>query len=328
MTGRPRIAVDLAPSLEESLFDAALLDRLESVGTLVRTAGTDTALRRQADILVTGWGTPPLPPRRAGTGRIRFIAHSAGTVRPLVPKSLLAEGVRLTHASAGMARSVAEAALYFTIGQLRSLHRVEHAMRHGRDWQEAGSYGPGRTVAGTRVGVIGASRVGRIYIELVRALGAAVAVSDPYLSEQEAVRLGVRLMPLDELLRSCPVIALHAPVTEETRGMLDAERLAMIQDGGILVNTARSALLDTAALTRMLREGRLSASLDVFDDEPLPQESELWELPDAVLTPHIAGATLDSRRHQGTIVVEEIERYVRGLPLEHEIHVAAYDRLA
>ncbi|WP_181765956.1 hydroxyacid dehydrogenase [Streptomyces albidus (ex Kaewkla and Franco 2022)] len=329
MTGKPAITLDLAPSLEATLFDEELLARLASLGTLTRTVpGGDTARRQQADILVTGWGSSPLPAARADAGRVRFIAHSAGSVRHLVPKSLLSDGVRLTHASAGMARSVAEAALYFTLGQLRSMHHVDRAMRAAHDWEEARSPGLGRTVSGTRIGVVGASRVGRVYIELVRALGATVAVYDPYLSAEEAEQLGVSLMPLETLLRSCPVVALHAPVTDETRGMLTAERLALIPEGGILVNTARSALLDTAALTRMLREGLFSASLDVFDDEPLPADSELWDLPGVVLTPHIAGATHHSHRSQGTIVVEEIERHVQGRPLLHEVLPETYDRLA
>jgi phosphoglycerate dehydrogenase-like enzyme len=331
MTGKPKIVLDLAQSLEVTLFDAVLLDRLGALGALTRTtpgAEADAAARLDADILVTGWGSAPLPAHSADAGRIRLIAHSAGTVRRLVPKSLLGDGIRLTHASAGMARSVAETALYFTLGLLRSLHGVDQAMRGQRDWRQAESFGLGRTVAGTRIGVIGASRVGRVYIELVRALGATVVVHDPYLSEEEAEQLGVDTVPLDMLLRTCPVVALHAPVTDETRGMLSAERLAMIPDGGILVNTARSALLDSAALSATLRAGRLSAALDVFDDEPLPGDSELWDLPNVVLTPHIAGATLHSRQLQGKIVVEEIERHVQGLPLVHEIHPSTYDRLA
>lgn len=330
-TPEPAIVLDLAPSLEQSLFDAESLARLEALGTVTRTTpgiDGDAERRLQADVLVTGWGSAPLPARRGGGWRLRFIAHSAGTVRHLVPKSLLSDGIRLTHASAAMARSVAETALWFTIGQLRSMHIVEKAMRQRHDWEPARSPGLGRTVEGTRIGVIGASRVGRVYIELVRALGATVVVHDPYLSDEEARQLGVLATPLETLLRTCFVVALHAPVTDETRGMLGAERLAMMPDGGILVNTARSALCDTAALTAELRQGRLSASLDVFDDEPLPADSELWDLPNVVLTPHIAGATHQGYRLQGRTVVDETEAYLQGRPLAHEIHASAYDRLA
>lgn len=324
MTAQPTILLDLRRDREDELFDDALRARLTGLGTLVRAEG-DAGARRRADILVTGWGSAPLPAHRADTGRLRFVVHSAGTIRRLVPKSLVADGVRLSHAAAGMARSVAELALYFTLSHLRDPHTVSRTMRRDRDWRRATPAGLGQTVADTR---IGASQVGRVYIELVRALGAVVPVYDPYLSAADAERLGVVPTPLEELLRGCPVVALHAPVTDESRGMLSAERLALIPDGGILVNTARSALLDGAALVRELRSGRLSAALDVFDEEPLPADSELWGLPNVTLTPHIGAVTLHSRRAQGAIVVEEVERFCRGAALEHEIHQATYDRLA
>ncbi|MFR9723124.1 hydroxyacid dehydrogenase [Streptomyces sp. MS19] len=327
--GRTTIALDLRDELADDLFDAALRARLAACGAVVRTGGSgDAAVRADADVLVTGWGTPPLPERREALGRVRLVAHSAGTVRRLVPKSLVADGVSLSHAAAGMARSVAELALWFTIGHLRSLHSVDRAMHGGRDWAAAQAVPLGTTAAGTRIGVVGASRVGRVYIELVRALGATVPVYDPYLPEAEAERLGVVPTPLDELLAGCPVVALHAPVTDETRGMLDARRLALIPDGGVLVNTARSALIDGPALVAELRSGRISAALDVFDDEPLTPGDPLWELPNVTLTPHIGAATRHSRRTQGAIVVAEIERFLRGEPLEHAIRADTYDRLA
>jgi phosphoglycerate dehydrogenase-like enzyme len=118
---------------------------------------------------------------------------------------------------------------------LRSLHGVDRAMHGKHDWVAASAFGLGRTIAGTRIGVVGASRVGRIYIELVRAAGAEVVVHNPYFSEEAARELGVRLAGLDELLRTSPVVALHAPVTDEIRGMLRAERLALIPDPGEVI---------------------------------------------------------------------------------------------
>lgn len=329
MSGRPVIVVDIHPELVAELFDDELLARLGHVGEVVGTTGNASpADRGHADILVTGWGTVPLPGHRGPRDPLRLVVHSAGTVRCLVPKSLLADGVRLSHAAAGMVRSVAELALYFTLAQLRSLHSVDRRMHGAQDWRAAAETGLGSTVAGSLIGVIGASRVGRDYIALVRALGAAVLVYDPYLPAADAARLGAEQTSLDDLLRRSRVVALHAPVTEETRGMIDAERLALMPDGGILVNTARAALLDGPALIRELRTGRLSAALDVFDTEPLPAGDALWKLPNVLLTPHLGAATGHSRRAQGTLVTEEIERFCRGDSLQHEITEETYDRLA
>ncbi|MFF1879685.1 hydroxyacid dehydrogenase [Leifsonia sp. NPDC058230] len=326
---RPRLLLDLSPELEHDLFDVQTLMRLDRVADVQRasSARVPDLKRLDADILVTGWGSAALPATLEQGARLKLIAHSAGTVRWLVPKTLVADGVRVTQAAAGMATSVAELALFFTQSLLRRLYAVDRRMVHG-DWSGALGFGLGRTIAGTRIGVIGASRVGRSYIELVTALGAEVVVSDPYLHPAEARDMGVDLVELDALLASCPVVALHAPVTHETRGMLTAGRFALLQDGAVFVNTARSAIIDSAALVAELRSGRISAALDVFDVEPLPAGDPLWSLPNVMLTPHIGAVTTHSRRTQGAIVVEEIERFASGVGLRFEVNEANYDRLA
>jgi phosphoglycerate dehydrogenase-like enzyme len=326
---RPRILLDLTPELQADLFDESALQRLERYGDVECSARgrVSDADRLKADIVVTGWGSAPFPPTLNPGDNLKLIAHSAGTIRWMVPNTLMADGVHLTQAAAGMATSVAELALYFTQSLLRNLYRVDRLMVQHK-WTDSLGFGLGRTIAGTRIGVIGASRVGRSYIELVSALGGEVVVSDPFLSAAEARELGVELIGLDDLLRTCPVVALHAPVTHETRGMLTAERFAMIEDGGVFVNTARSAIIDSAALVAELRSGRLSAALDVYDVEPLPADDPLWTLPNVILTPHIGAVTTHSRHTQGAIIIEEIERFTSGVGMRFEISEATYDRLA
>jgi len=325
---QPRIIIDVAPELEDDLFDAELLARLDALGDVGHTGGSGDPARMAADVVVTGWGTPALPARRGPDDRVRLLVHSAGTIRTIIPRSLIEDGVQVSQASAGMARSVAELALYFTLSLLRTLQGVDRQMHAQHDWAAGQSFGLGRTVASEMIGVVGASRVGRLYIEMVRALGADVLVYDPYLPALEAERLGVAVVPLDELLTTCGVVALHAPVTPETRNLLSAQRLASIRDGGILINTARSAILDSGALERELLSGRLSAALDVFAEEPLPAGSGLWGLPNVILTPHLGAVTRHSRRSQGRIVLEEVERFLTGRALENEVLASTYDRLA
>lgn len=330
----PTVCVDLPPKLESELFADESLQRLARFGRLIRQgedAGTFRGAaadpRLQADILITGWGSHPLPAATAASDRLRLVVHSAGSIRSLIPVSLLAHGVRVSQASAGMAQSVAELALYMTIARLRDLDRVDRVMTSGRAWAAA-DFGLGRTLSGATVGVVGASRVGRAYVKLVVAAGADVLVHDPYLSERDCKDLGARPAPLHALLSQSTVVALHAPVRQETRRMIDARRLALIPDGGVLVNTARSALIDTAALLAELRSGRLSAALDVFDEEPLPAASEWWRLPNVLLTPHLGARTWHARRTQGEIVVDEVRRYLAGLNLRYEVLPKTYDLMA
>ena len=117
-----------------------------------------------------------------------------------------------------------------------------------------------------------------------------VLVADPVAEADTVARLGYRLVELDELLRRADFVSLHAPLTAETRHLIDARRLALMKPGAILVNTARGGLVDEAALVRALEEKRIGgAALDVFEVEPLPPDSPLRRLDQVVLTPHVAG---------------------------------------
>ncbi|TDD18891.1 hydroxyacid dehydrogenase [Kribbella turkmenica] len=327
----PTIYLDLPTALEAELFADESMRRLTRLGRLVRqgewaSGGTGDS-RLQADILVTGWGSRPLPAGLDSRDRLKLVVHSAGSIRRLVPQALLPSGVRVSQASAGMAQSVAELALYMTIARLRELDRVDRTMTGEHSWAAA-DFGLGHTVAGSTVGVVGASRVGRAYLKLVVALGAEVLVYDPYLDERGAKELGARLVPLETLLTQSTVVALHAPVRPETRHLIDAQRLSLIRDGGLIVNTARAALVDTRALLAELRTGRLSAALDVFDEEPLPPDSAWWRQPNVLLTPHLGARTWHSRRAQGAIVIDEIRRYLSALDLRHEVLPETYDLMA
>src|SRR5699024_1217756 len=133
---------------------------------------------------------------------------------------------------------------------------------------------------------------------------------------------------LAELCASSDVLAIHAPVTEQTRHMLDADLSGRLRDGAIVVNTARSAVIDMQALTEELVSGRLSAGLDVFDVEPLPADSPLYGLDNVLITPHVAGGTVEARFAQGAGVTEEIAAHLAGEPMRYEVTPEIYHRLS
>jgi len=179
-----------------------------------------------------------------------------------------------------------------------------------------------------RVGVIGASRVGRRLLELLRPLDFDVYLSDPYIGPTEAADLGAALLSLDDLLRTSDIVTLHAPDLPQTRNLLDRRRLALIPNGATLINTSRGALIETDALADELLSGRLNAVLDVTDPEPLPEDSPLYRLPDVFLTPHIAGSIGNELSRIGDAVVEEVERLLAGRPLQHQVLRSDLDRVA
>jgi glyoxylate reductase len=125
-------------------------------------------------------------------------------------------------------------------------------------------------------------------------------------------------IPLEELLRSSDVVSLHVPLSMETRDLLSRERLALLQDGATLINTARGAIVDEEALVDELVSGRISAGLDVFADEPRVPE-RLLGLPNVVLTPHIASATAETRAAMTRVLVDNVLAFSRGEPLPNAV---------
>jgi phosphoglycerate dehydrogenase-like enzyme len=330
MAEKLRIVLAATPSFREMVFGAASVARLEALGDVVvlddpADATALTAALPGADVLITSWGATPLTTEVLDhADRLRLIAHSASSVKHFVTEEVFRRGLRITQAGQAMAEPVAEVSLAFTLSLLHRIHRFDHQMHDGA-WRDDAPSQHGLT--SSRIGVVGASRTGVEYIRMLVALGAEVVVYDPYLTVDRAAELGVRRTALDELLRSSRVVALHAPTLPETRHLIGARELALMPDGSSLVNTARSWLIDSAALLDELRSGRIDAALDVFDEEPLPADSPYRSLANVLLTPHQAAATVECYLEMGEITAGEIERYAAGQPLRYELTEAALTRM-
>lgn len=315
----------LFPARVRARLDAAL--RLpRSASPLPRAAGGIAPA--EAEVLVTGWGCAPLTAEvLSGMPRLRAVLHAAGSVKGHLTDACWERGLLVSSAATANALPVAEFALGAIllcakdVLRLRALYAAEHRLPTARETASVGSFG-------TRVGIVGASRTGRRLIELLRPFGFEVAVHDPYLPAQEAAALGVLPLPLDELAATSRILSVHAPDLPATRHLLDARRLALMPHGATLVNTARGALVDTAALTAELVRGRLCAVLDVTEPEPLPADSPLFSLPNVLLTPHLAGALGNELALLGDAVAGEAERLVAGLPLHHAVTPAILERSA
>jgi phosphoglycerate dehydrogenase-like enzyme len=173
---------------------------------------------------------------------------------------------------------------------------------------------------GRKVGLIGFGRIGRAFARLVQPLDIELFVTDPWCPPETVVAHNGRLLGLDELLSSSSVVVLASALTPETRHLLDQRRLALMPDGAYVINVARGGLIDMEALLAELRKGRLTAALDVTDPmEPLPSNHELRQLPNVLLTPHIAAGGIEMRRAIGALAVEEVVRFCNGQPLENVV---------
>jgi phosphoglycerate dehydrogenase-like enzyme len=317
----PSIVLAVPLEHREHFFPSDLRDRLDALGrvAVLDDFATYADALMPATVVITGWGAPPLDEQiLANAPHLRLLAHTGASVKPFVTAESWRRGIKVTQAGAAMAQSVAERALAMTLGLLQRVPYADRVLHDSGSWDDARA-GRRHEISGARVGVIGASRTGRAYAKMVLALNASVQMYDPYLSDAVARELGVRRVDLRTLLSTSLVVAMHAPVTDETKGMLGVKELACMPDGSVLINTARADLIDTGPLIAELATGRIAAGFDVYDVEPLSDQHPLRRLSNVVLTPHTAGNTVESRRRAGEIVVDEIRRFLDGQPLQHEI---------
>ncbi|MCX5413904.1 hydroxyacid dehydrogenase [Streptomyces sp. NBC_00059] len=330
---RPRVVVAVPPPLRAQFFTAGVWRELERAAELTvlddhSDRAAVAAALPGARALILSWRAPRVDAGLLRTAdRLELVAHTGSAVAPYVTEEVFRRGILVTQAGDEMARPVAEVALAFTLSLLHRVQRFDHALRAGATWAAASEAPPRHEIHGSDIGVIGASRTGRAYIAMVRAMGARVGVFDPYLSEADARALGVESVPLDTLLSRSRIVAVHAPVTEETHRMIGARQLALMPDGAGLVNTARSWLVDEDALLAEVRSGRLDAAIDVFDAEPLPVDHPLRTLPNVLLTPHQAAGSVECRQRLGASAADEVLRLLAGRPPAHAVTVDALTRL-
>src|SRR5215831_15075493 len=308
------------------VLTSAALDQLRAFADVVggdqearEIAANLAELLGDADAALTGWGTPSLTEEAlAAAPSLQLIAHTAGSVKRLVPTSALARGIVVCHAANVIADAVAEFSILAILLGLRRVHEMDRALKAGAAWRDAAPASQWQLAART-VGLVGMGYVGRKVARLLRAFGSQLLVYDPYLRADDAAVLGVESVALDDVFRGGEVVSIHAPITPETRHLVGARQLGLLRDGAIFVNCARSWIVDQQALLATLQTGRIWAALDVFDEEPLPLDSPFRALPNVLLTPHEAGRTVDTYHQQGSAIVAEIERFFSGGELRYRI---------
>jgi D-3-phosphoglycerate dehydrogenase/(S)-sulfolactate dehydrogenase len=214
------------------------------------------------------------------------------------------------------ARSVAEHAIGLALALARHLVRLDRHTRAG-GWDRL----PGRELNGRYWGLLGAGATGRACARLARALGMSVVAYDPYVppDHSEIRELGIRLMKVDEVASCADVISSHLPATAATRGLLDAEFFAAMQPSGLLINVGRGETIDEEALADALLAGQLAgAALDVRSVEP-PSAGRLEQLEQVILTPHVAGITVESQGRILEVVADDLRACLSGGVVRHAV---------
>jgi D-3-phosphoglycerate dehydrogenase len=224
-----------------------------------------------------------------GVDRLAILARNGVGLDFVDVPACTERGIAVTITPRAITHPMASAAVTLVLALSHRLRERDRALHDG-DWGE-GRFAPtGSGLAGRTLGVIGYGRIGREVGRLLEPWGMRVAVTQRTPVDEP----GVTYLPLDTLLAEADVVVVACPLTDETRGMLDARRLALMKPTAFLVNVARGAIVDQAALVSALRDGRLAgAGLDVVDPEPLPADDPLLELPNVVGAPHSLGYTDD-----------------------------------
>lgn len=255
--------------------------------------------------------------------RLRIVARLGAGFDNLDLDAMTRHNVIAVHAPQGPTESVAQA----TLGML--IVCAQRFVRYNRLIREHGFAdrfpNMGIELSGKTLGLVGFGRIGRAVCEKVKPFDLDILVHDPYV-EPDAVPAEVRLAELETVLESADFVSLHVPLTDSTRGMLDAESFRRMKDTAYLINTTRGGIYDDATLAGAIESGEIAgAAIDVFEDEPDIEGNPLLELEDCLLTPHISGVTLDSLTRIGNICAAAIFAVYKGEYPENILNPEVYD---
>lgn len=327
------ILVTLNPTHYPSIIDDDAKTRLESLGNVYYRSDLNeetseaeyNALIKKcnAEIVVTGWHGPRITLKiYQDNPQLKYMCHVCGTVRKFVEQEAIEAGLLVSNWGTVIARSVAEGALMMILAGLRRVTYFQMEMHIRKGWL---GYRQNMGLLYQKVGLFGLGAIARELVKLLKMFDCQISAYDPFFPESLFDEMGVkRVNSLDELFESNQIISVHAANTPENYHIINRDLLAKIPDGGLIVNTARGALIDDNALIAELKSGRIDAALDVFEVEPLDPKSEFRGLENCLLIPHMAGPSYDRRMDIGYVAIENIENYINGREVKNVITPEKY----
>lgn len=319
---------DQHPRLK-TFFNNTIRDRLNDLGSITWNHGTEQLSQEELkellpgkQVCVTGWKSPRIIEEvLEGTEELELLTHVGGSVASYASDYLYDQGITVCSANAVMAEFVAEYILGGTLASLRDIPAIDAEMKAGSWNREATRID---SLFESTVGFIGLGTIGECLLDLLSPFDVEVLVYDPYISEDRIADYEfVNRVSLKRVLTESSIVSIHASKTDETIHLLDGPKLDLLQEGSLLINAARGAIIETEALIGELETGRISAVLDVFEQEPLPIKNRLRELDNVILTPHMAGSAI--REPLTSAMIDELDRFKHGRSLQHEIPREQYE---
>ncbi len=255
-------------------------------------------------------------------GRLKVIGRAGVGVDNVDVDAATRQGIVVANAPESTVVSAAEQTIGLLVALARNIPQAHAALKQGR-WER--SRWSGIELDGKTLAVVGFGRIGQQVARRAVGLGMRVVAFDPFVSEERFRELGVeRAATLDEALAAGDVVTLHSPLTDETRGLIGREAIAKMRDGARLVNAARGALVDEAALEEAISSGKLAgAALDVFSEEPY--SGPLLALDEVVTTPHLAASTDEAQDRAGVIIAEQVVAALDGGVVSNAVNIPVVD---
>jgi len=294
MSARFRIGLarDLLDPAAEPTFGAQPLKILDDAPEIEwewlaeRHAEIPAELALEFDALyVTTFRVTRASVARAAGGKLKAIARHGVGYDSVDVAALTEAGVILTNTPIAIRRPVATMAMTFILALAQRLFAKDRLTRAGR-WQECASH-MGMGLTGRNLGIVGGGGIGRELVGLARAFDLRVSVADPYIAAVDIERLGARLVPLEGLMAASDFVVVACLLNDETRGLIDAGRIARMKPSAYLINVARGPIVDEPALIEALRARRIAgAALDVFTQEPVEPDNPLLAMENVIVTPH------------------------------------------
>ncbi len=252
----------------------------------------------------------------AAAPKLRIVARAGIGTDNIDLEEATSRGIPVLTAPGANSTSAAEHTFALMLALARKVPAAAASMAAGK-WDR--KQFEGSELRGKTLGILGLGRIGTLVARIAQSFGMSVIALDPYVAASHAQAIGVELLPLEDVLARADILTLHIALTDDTRHLLDAARLAKAKKGVLIVNTARGALIHDAALVAALESGQVGgAALDVFEPEPLPRESVLWHAPNIILTPHLGASTREAQ----TRVAGEIAEAVRDALLAGDLRSA------
>jgi D-3-phosphoglycerate dehydrogenase len=290
----------------------------------VRSVGSVEELRaalREADGIIVRSATKLTPEVLAGQERLKAIVRAGVGVDNIDLAAATREGIVVMNTPAGNTTSTAEHTIAMLLALSRNIGPASQSMREGR-WDR--KMFTGTQLCGKTIGIIGLGRIGQTVARRCRGLEMTVLGYDPFLSEERAAEQGIELYrDVDDLVTRCDYITVHTPLTDETRGIINAERIAAMKPGVRIINCARGGIVEENALADALESGHVAgAALDVFVTEPPDKDSRLRKLPQVLCTPHLGASTAEAQEQVAIEAAEIMSAFLLKSEVRHAVNMA------